>query len=41
MPPNADNEAINNSATVEKNPDSIAILGYEMLELKAGSKDLS
>ena len=26
------------TATVEKNPDSIAIPGYEMLELKAGSK---
>lgn len=41
MPPNADNTAINNSATVEKNPDSIAIPGYEMLELKAGSKEQS
>ena len=27
------------TATVEKNPDSIAIPGYEMLELKAGSKE--
>lgn len=27
--------------TVEKNPDSIAIPGYEMLELKAGSKEQS
>lgn len=26
------------ATTVEKNPDSIAIPGYEMLELKAGSK---
>lgn len=26
------------AATTEKNPDSIAIPGYEMLELKAGSK---
>lgn len=25
--------------TIEKNPDSIAIPGYEMLELKAGSKE--
>ena len=41
MPPIADNTAINNSATVEKNPDSIAIPGYEMLELKAGSKEQS
>lgn len=30
-----------NTATVEKNPDSIAIPGYEMLELKAGSKEQS
>ena len=33
--PNQDGTA----ATVEKNPDSIAIPGYEMLELKAGSKE--
>ena len=41
MPPNAGNTAINNCATVEKNPDSIAIPGYEMLEMKAGSKEQS
>ena len=41
MPPNADNTAINNSVTVEKNSDSIAIPGYEMLEMKAGSKEQS
>ena len=29
------------AATVEKNPDSIAIPGYEMLELKADSKEQS
>ena len=39
--PNADNVASDNTATVEKNPDSIAIPGYEMLELKAGSKEQS
>ena len=39
--PNADNAASGNTATVEKNPDSIAIPGYEMLELKAGSKEQS
>lgn len=31
----------NNPPTVEKNPDSIAIPGYEMLELRAGSKEQS
>lgn len=30
--------AADNTATVEKNPDIIAIPGYEMLELKANSK---
>lgn len=39
--PNADNATSDNTATVEKNPDSIAIPGYEMLELKAGSKEQS
>lgn len=39
--PNTDNAANNTAATVEKNPDSIAIPGYEMLELKAGSKEQS
>ena len=35
-------EASNSTAaTVEKDPDSIAIPGYEMLELKAGSKEQS
>ena len=39
-----DNPGISNpenttAPTVEKNPDSIAIPGYEMLELKAGSKE--
>ena len=29
------------TATIEKNPDSIAIPGYEMLEMKAGSKEQS
>lgn len=29
------------TATVDKNPDSIAIPGYEMLELKASSKEQS
>ena len=35
--PNQGNGADTTTATVEKNPDSIAIPGYEMLELKAGS----
>ena len=38
---NVNNTANNTAATVEKNPDSIAIPGYEMLELKAGSKEQS
>ena len=29
------------TAAIEKNPDSIAIPGYEMLEMKAGSKEQS
>ena len=36
-----DNEATGTAANVEKNPDSIAVPGYEMLELKAGSKEQS
>lgn len=36
-----DDTADNITATVEKNPDSIAIPGYEMLELKANSKEQS
>ena len=39
--PNADNAVNDTAATVEKNPDSIAIPGYEMLELKANSKEQS
>ena len=39
--PKQDNAADNTSATVAKNPDSIAIPGYEMLELKAGIKEQS
>ena len=40
--PNQENGADSTTATtVEKNPDSIAIPGYEMLELKAGSKEQS
>ena len=35
------NEATGTAANVEKNPDSIAIPGYEMLEMKAGSKEQS
>ena len=35
------NEADSTAASVEKNPDSIAIPGYEMLELKAGIKEQS
>ena len=38
---NQENTESNTAATVEKNPDSIAIPGYEMLELKAGSKEQS
>ena len=37
--PNQEQVSENTAATVEKNPDSIAIPGYEMLELKAGSKE--
>lgn len=37
--PNQGNGADSTAATVEKNPNSIAIPGYEMLELKAGSKE--
>jgi len=39
--PNQEGGADGTTATVEKNPDSIAIPGYEMLELKAGSKEQS
>lgn len=39
--PNQDSTVDGSAATVEKNPDSIAIPGYEMLELKAGSKEQS
>ena len=39
--PNQGNGADTTTATVEKNPDSIAVPGYEMLELKAGSKEQS
>lgn len=35
------NKADSTAASVEKNPDSIAIPGYEMLELKAGIKEQS
>ena len=35
------NEADGTVASVEKNPDSIAVPGYEMLEMKAGIKDQS
>lgn len=35
------NKADSTAASVEKNPDSIAIPGYEMLEMKAGSKEQS
>lgn len=38
---NASNHGEPSTTTVEKNPDSIAIPGYEMLELKAGSKEQS
>lgn len=37
--PNQEQASESTAATVEKNPDSIAIPGYEMLELKAGSKE--
>lgn len=36
-----DNTADSTTATVVKNPDSIAIPGYEILELKAGRKEQS
>lgn len=39
--PNQGNGTDSTAATVEKNPDSIAIPGYEMLELKAGIKEQS
>ena len=39
--PNQGNGADTTTATIEKNPDSIAIPGYEMLEMKAGSKEQS
>ena len=39
--PNPNGTEDNTAATVEKNPDSIAIPGYEMLELKADSKEQS
>ena len=39
--PNQGNGEDSTAATVEKNPDSIAIPGYEMLELKADSKEQS
>ena len=39
--PNQGNGADTNTATIEKNPDSIAIPGYEILEIKAGSKEQS
>ena len=35
------NKADSTAASVEKNPDSIAIPGYEILELKAGIKEQS
>ena len=38
---NQENTENSTAATVEKNPNSIAIPGYEMLELKAGSKEQS
>ena len=38
---NPNNDTVDTSANVKKNPDSIAIPGYEMLELKAGSKEQS
>ena len=39
--PNHGEVSDSTAATVEKNPDSIAIPGYEMLELKADSKEQS
>jgi len=39
--PNQEQASESTAATVEKNPDSIAIPGYEMLELKANSKEQS
>ena len=39
--PNQGNGTDSTAAAVEKNPDSIAIPGYEILELKAGSKEQS
>lgn len=39
--PNEDGAADNTSVIIEKNPNSIAIPGYEMLELKANSKEQS
>ena len=38
---NQENTENSTAAAVEKNPNSIAIPGYEMLELKAGSKEQS
>ena len=38
---NQDSATDTTTETVEKNPNSIAIPGYEMLELKAGSKEQS
>ena len=38
---NQENATDSTAATVEKNPDSIAIPGYEMLELKANNKKQS
>mgnify|MGYP003302737134 CR=1 FL=1 len=39
--PNPKNTESSTTTTVEKNPNSIAIPGYEMLELKAGCKEQS
>lgn len=39
--PHQGNSASSTTTMVEKNPDSIAIPGYEMLELKAGVKEQS
>ena len=39
--PNYGEASDSTAATVEKNPNSIAIPGYEMLELKAGSREQS
>ena len=38
---NPNNDTVDTTDSVEKNPDSIAIPGYEMLELKAGSREQS